>query len=98
MMTKEEVLALPNNTLAMLADAKTGMVIGYPCDGREGVLIQVRGEKEARHVKLESLTRYGNSLLEGEKRKPSPEFDFDGYVARLYMLHAMHVESKNGQA
>lgn len=89
MMTKEEALALPDNTLVMLADAKTGMVIGYPCASRDQLLIQVPGEKEARRVKPEDLTRYGNSLLEGEKRKPKPGFNFDGYVANLYMLSAM---------
>lgn len=52
-MTNDEVLDLPDNTLALLSDGRVGMLIGYPFEHRAETLIQVPGEpKPARYTRI----------------------------------------------
>lgn len=92
-MTNDEALDLPDNTLALLADGRVGMLIGYPYEHRVETLIQVPGEPEARKVHPDQLTLDGEALLEQGAQRPPAGIALSEYALTRYMLRAMSTAS-----
>lgn len=95
-MTSDEVLDLPDNTLALLADGRVGMLIGYPFEHRAETLIQVPGETEARKVHPDRLTLDGEALLEQGAERPPAGVALGKYALTRYMLRAMSTTNQEG--